>query len=79
MIKPEKQELRNRIEKHLEYGNTNGNLAEISIAWDGYIAALLEWGFVSVSDHAELSGLLPQSNKDTITQIFLGIDPKTDG
>ena len=51
-------ELKRRIQA--ETSHFHGELPERNaIAWDGYIAALLEWGIITPAMHSELSELLP--------------------
>ena len=51
-------ELKRRIQA--ETAHFQGELPEHNaIAWDGYIAALLEWGVITPTVHSELSELLP--------------------
>jgi hypothetical protein len=41
-------------------------------AWSGYIAALLEWGHLSVEDHRRLVDLLGSAAAAAVIPIFLG-------
>ena len=34
---------------------------DAALVWDGYFAALIEWGLISPAEHAELLGLLPEN------------------
>jgi hypothetical protein len=76
--KPTLDELRERVRKSLEF--YGGSLPrDASLAWDGYFAALIEWGLISVSDHAMLIDLLPRDampkgNDDPVMHILLGWD-----
>lgn len=55
-------ELKRRLQAEIAY--FRGSLPEHrAIAWDGYIAALLEWGLISPSVHSELLGMLPVSDR----------------
>jgi hypothetical protein len=45
---------------------------EMALAWHGYLAAVLEWGIVSPSQHQELTGMLPEPPGSFVTRIFLG-------
>ena len=45
---------------------------EMALAWHGYLAAALEWDLVSVAQHGELSGMLPEPPGDFVTHVFLG-------
>jgi hypothetical protein len=71
MRSPRLEELRSRIrESERYYGGTLPR--EAVLAWCGYLAALIEWGLVSVSDHATLSDMLPKGDVDPVLQILLG-------
>lgn len=72
--KPQFQELANRIKAHLASSDDNAAKREISIAWDGYIAALLEWDMISIQDHQELYSLLPKVEKSPVGEILTGVD-----
>ena len=39
--------------------------------WQGYLAALLEWDLISPNDHQLLSQLVPVSDPNPATAIFL--------
>ena len=45
-----------------------------TIAWAGYVAALLEWGLIGVASHRRLMELLPSAPEDAMHGIFLGRD-----
>lgn len=69
--KPTPDELKERIQR--EAAHFGGVLPErVAIAWDGYLAALLEWNLISVSDHAEASRMLPEIPDNPVMAIFLG-------
>ncbi len=74
--KPTVEEIRRRIRRHIDhYG---GHLPEPLVdAWDGYLAALIEWGLVSVSDHKQLVDLLPPRDDSPATTILLGPPDRT--
>jgi hypothetical protein len=40
--------------------------------WQGYLAALLEWGFITPNQHKDLSEQVPVNEPDPSLQIFLG-------
>jgi hypothetical protein len=55
---------------------------DAALACSGYFAALIEWGLISVDDHAKLEEMLPrevrpQGNDDPVLHIFLGWDDLT--
>ncbi|WP_230459276.1 hypothetical protein [Burkholderia ubonensis] len=54
--RPTAEELRNRILRQLKW---RGPTTEVASVWRGYLAALLEWGLLEVSDHEALISLLP--------------------
>ncbi|MBL8819891.1 MAG: hypothetical protein JNL58_27950 [Planctomyces sp.] len=69
MEKPTYEELSERIGKIL----SSENCTDLDVAcWAGYIAALLEWRLISVTDHDRLSELLPRLDPDPTLRIFLG-------
>jgi hypothetical protein len=45
---------------------------DAALVWDGYFAALLEWGLLSPGQHAELVGLLPANPNSPVMGVFLG-------
>lgn len=65
------EELRSRIGREIQH--YNGILPErVTIAWDGYLAALIEWGLLSVKDHGTLVDLLPKVEDNPVVDILLG-------
>jgi hypothetical protein len=79
--KPTLDELRERV--RASYAFYGGSLPpEASLAWGGYFAALIEWGLISVSDHAALVDMLPRgatqhTNNDPVMHILLGWEKLT--
>lgn len=64
-------ELRGRIQADARaYGGTLPR--EAVIGWEGYLAALIEWGRLSVTEHARLCDLLPSIEDSPVTHILLG-------
>lgn len=64
-------ELKDRIQR--EISHFGGVLPErVAIAWDGYLAALLEWNMISPAEHKEASGMLPEIPDNPVMAIFLG-------
>lgn len=50
-----------------------GELPErVALVWDGYLAALLEWGLISPSEHKEVADMLPEIADNPVMSIFLG-------
>jgi hypothetical protein len=69
--RPTMAEMRTRILREIRH--YRGNLPErVAIAWDGYLAALIEWDLISVKDHSELVDLLPDIENNPIIDILLG-------
>jgi hypothetical protein len=58
--RPTYEELSKRITKHLGIAKGDTERRDIGIAWDGYIAGLLEWGLLTVNDDARLCDLFAQ-------------------
>lgn len=68
---PTSEELRNRIQRDLKHHT--GSLPEkVAVAWSGYLAALIEWGLLSVAEHQSLCALLPKIEDDPAVGILLG-------
>ena len=69
MEKPTFDEIRHRIQEaeRSHGGKLPKDLAE---AWGGYIAALTEWGLISVDDHARLVDLLPAESGFAAAEIL---------
>jgi hypothetical protein len=71
-------ELRERIRDSVRaYGRPLPR--EKALAWHGYLAAVLEWGIVSPSQHQELTGMLPAPPGSFITGIFPGHEEAESG
>lgn len=69
--KPSEGELRRRIERDISH--FGGALPErTALAWSGYLAGLIEWGLLSVSEHRALSLLLPAIDNNPSVEILLG-------
>jgi len=48
---------------------------DATCAWSGYLAALIEWGLISVGDHGRLMDLLPKTDgENPSVKILLGHD-----
>lgn len=45
---------------------------EAAVAWQGYLAGLIEWGVVTVAEHAALCSLLPDVDDSPVRHILLG-------
>lgn len=69
--KPTVEEMRVRILCDVQHHA--GRLPEkTAIAWSGYLAALIEWGLLSVSEHQSLCALLPKIEANPVVDILLG-------
>jgi len=69
--KPTYEELQSRIRAVADFHN--GTLpSNHSLAWEGYIAALLEWGLITPSDHDKLHEMLSVAPAEPVLSIFLG-------
>ena len=69
--KPTFKELKNRLN---EAKSWQGYDERTACCWQGYIAALLEWGLISVNDHKTLSDMVPVQDPDPTYEIFTGYD-----
>jgi hypothetical protein len=45
---------------------------DAALVWEGYFAALIEWGLISPAEHAELLGLLPGVPDSPVMGVYLG-------
>lgn len=64
-------ELRGRMEEDARwYGGTLPR--EAAVAWEGYLAGLIEWGVLSVAEHERLCRLLPPVDDSPATRILTG-------
>jgi hypothetical protein len=64
-------ELRGRIGADARaYGGTLPR--EAVIAWEGYLAGLIEWQVLSVAEHERLCRLLPPIGDSPVMHILLG-------
>jgi hypothetical protein len=63
-------DVKSRLQAEAAY--FNGAIPErVALVWDGYIAALLEWGLISVPQYDGLSDLLPKIPDNPVLAIFL--------
>lgn len=69
---PTIEELRSRVQADIDH--FEGAVPErYVIAWRGYLAALLEWGLLSASDHWAIMDMLPAiSEPDPVDEIMEG-------
>lgn len=65
-------ELRARIDRLL----LSEQVSDTDVAcWTGYLAALIEWGQLTPSDHHDLIDMLPPLTPDPAVRILLGKEP----
>lgn len=71
-------ELRERIQADARaYGGVLPR--EAIIAWEGYLAALIEWSHLSTAEHARLCDLLPRIENSPVTHVLLGREQPGEG
>ena len=70
-LKPNFEEFLTRIPRHLEHRNNSNT---INLIWHGYLAALMEWGFLQPDEYSQLQTLLKDVGRDEIQEVFLGLD-----
>jgi hypothetical protein len=64
-------ELRERMEEDAR--RNGGTLSrEAAIAWQGYLAGLIEWDVLSIAEHERLCGVLPPVEDSPVTHILPG-------
>jgi hypothetical protein len=69
--RPTLEELKDRL--HQEITHFGGLMPErVAIAWDGYVAALLEWNLITPTEHQEVLTMLPEVPDNPVMAIFLG-------
>ena len=66
------KEIQSRIENQFRSSRTASSIRDISIAWDGYIAALLEWDLITPAQHLQLLESLPDVSDSPVCEIFIG-------
>jgi hypothetical protein len=68
---PTLDELRTRIQRDIDH--FGGALPERhALVSDGYLAALVEWGLLSASDHFTLQAMLLRCEDNPVVSILLG-------
>lgn len=66
-------ELETRIQEDITF--FNGEMpAKNALAWNGYLAGLLEWGVLEVAQYYKLQAQLPAAEDNIIQTILLGRD-----
>jgi hypothetical protein len=69
--KPTFEELHKRIWENLMH-YSGPTLMRAALVWDGYLAALIEWGLISPHEHKQLLRLLPTIEDSPVIRIMLG-------
>jgi len=70
--RPTVAEMRERLAECARHGG--GVIPrDAALVWDGYFAALIEWGLISLTKHAELLALLPELPDSPVLGVFLGV------
>ena len=69
--RPSLGELRSRIQEDIDH--FGGRLpTPYALVWGGYLAALIEWGMLSVDEHARLTDMLPKVADNPVVTILIG-------
>jgi hypothetical protein len=69
--KPSFDEIQRRIQRDIVH--YHGKLPErFALVWYGYLAAIIEWGLISVYEHEQLLKLLPPIEDNPAVTILLG-------
>lgn len=66
---PGEAEIQTRIAEHLA---ADPNNPVVLAVWQGYLAALIEWGLVSIDAHARLTALLGGAGADEVSAVLIG-------
>jgi hypothetical protein len=67
------EELRFRIENEIKH--RGGKLSDVvNAAWRGYLAAVVEWGIISIGEYDKLCELLPPLENDPSLNIASGYE-----
>ena len=83
--RPETGETAKRIMEHLSFAKTDGEKRDVSLVWDGYVAALVEWGLVSPNEAGDCFDLTRPHSSDQNKEnpllriVFCGFSDSTDG
>lgn len=68
---PTLEDMKARLRKEIDH--FGGEMPErVALVWDGYLAALIEWGLITVNEHAELAEMLPEIPDNPVMAVFLG-------
>lgn len=66
---PAEEELSQRLLKHLRLRNRS---PEVSILWEGYLAALLEWDLIEVQVYDRLMAHIPNFGLKELNELSTG-------
>ena len=69
MTAPSEEELSNRLLKHLMWRESS---PEVSLLWEGYLAALLEWGLIEVQINDRLMAHIPDVGLKELHELAVG-------
>lgn len=64
---PTVEELQRRVTSHL---SSRGSTSEVVHLWNGYLAALVEWGLIERRAYISLSRLVREVNVPDLYQLF---------
>jgi len=68
------EQLKSRIVAHISIAKSEKRRRDISISWNGFIAAAAEYDEISPQEHLDLVNLLPRYEDDPVIEITLGTD-----
>jgi hypothetical protein len=68
---PTLEEMRTRLQEEIQH--FGGVMPErVALVWHGYLAALIEWGLITINEHAQLTEMLPKIPDNPVMAVFLG-------
>lgn len=67
------EELKVKIQTQLASGHAE-HRESLTLAWEGYLAALLEWNIIPLRAYDKLMELLPETLNNPVVDVFLGRD-----
>ncbi len=63
----------NELIQRIDNGKSKSNYDDRhACCWQGYLAALLEWGLITPDQHKYLSDKIPVDSPDPSVEIFIG-------
>ena len=68
--KPSEEELVDRVTTHVE--RRPGHEEAVSLAWGGYLAALVQWELITPEVYGRVAALLPEGSHSRIVGTVLG-------